>query len=307
MQESRIFMNINTKFQMHSRKQLIIILLALSTVLNNAIASEYEVGSRILVTSGASTVEGSAGGGIVPWAILSGYGQSGEWGGDVYGTYIKTDDFEITSVGISIAHNNRIEISLTNQILGIDAIAPSLGLPDNEVTQTIAGVKLKAFGDLIYGKLPQVSIGMQYKKNTDFDVPAITGALDDDGIDFYVSATKLWLHGLNGYPLLLNTTLRSTKANQLGLLGFGGDLDNGRSILFEGSAGLLIRRDLLLGIEYRQKPNNLSFAKEDDWKDIFLAWFPNKHLSLTGAYVDLGDIAGKTDQNGYYLSLEGTF
>ncbi len=267
----------------------------------------YEIGSRILVTSGASQIEGSAGGGIVPWAVLSGYGQRGEWGGDLFGTFIKTDDFEVTSTGISLAYNNRIEISLATQILGIDAVAPALGLPDNELTQTIASVKLKAFGDLIYGKLPQVSVGIQYKKNTDFDVPAIAGAKSDSGTDFYVSATKLWLSGIGGYPLLINTTLRSTKANQLGLLGFGGDLDNHRNIVFEGSAGLLLRRNLLFGFEYRQKPNNLSFAKEDDWKDLFLAWFPNKHLSLTGAYVDLGDIAGKKDQDGFYLSLEGSY
>jgi DUF3034 family protein len=269
--------------------------------------AEYQVGSRILVTSGATQIEGSAGGGIVPWAVLSGYGQRGEWGGDLFGTYVKTDDFEMTSTGISFAYNNRIEISLAKQILGIDSIAPALGLPDNELTQTIASVKLKVFGDLIYGNLPQVSVGIQYKKNTDFDVPAITGANSDHGTDFYVSATKLQLSGINGYPLLINATVRSTKANQLGLLGFGGDIDNRRSLVFEGSAGLLLRRDLLLGIEYRQKPNNLSFAKEDDWKDLFLAWFPNKHLSLTGAYVDLGDIAGKKNQDGFYLSLEGSY
>lgn len=296
-----------TKYMARSIKEICYLSLVMLLFSSSSFAVEYEVGSRILVTSGASQVEGSAGGGIVPWAVLSGYGQRGEWGGDLFGTYIKTDDFEITSAGISLAYNNRIEISLATQILGIDAIAPALGLPDNELTQTIAGVKLRVFGDLIYGKLPQVSIGAQYKKNTDFDVAAIAGANDDDGIDFYISATRLWLSGINGYPLLVNTTFRSTKANQLGLLGFGGDLDGGRSIVFEGSAGLLLRRDLLLGIEYRQKPNNLSFANEDDWKDIFLAWFPNKHISLTGAYVDLGDIAGKTNQNGFYLSVEGSY
>lgn len=173
--------------------------------------------------------------------------------------------------------------------------------------QTIAGVKIKLFGDLVYTTLPQVSLGIQYKKNTDFDVPALTGAKDDHGVDFYVAATKLWLSGINGYPILLNTTVRSTKANQLGLLGFGGDLDDSRSLLFEGSVGVLLRRNLLLGFDYRQKPDNLSFAKEDDWMDLFLAWFPNKHLSITGAWTELGDIAGQKNQSGFYISLEGSF
>ena len=273
----------------------------------SATSHAYEVGSRILATGGVTQVEGSAGSGIVPWAVLSGYGQEDEWGGGFFATYVNTDDYDLSAVGVSVAVNNRVEVSLATQILDIDAIAQPLGLPDNELKQTIAGVKVRLFGDLIYTTLPQVSVGVQYKKNTDFDVPALTGAKDDDGVDFYVAATKLWLAGINGYPLLLNATVRSTKANQLGLLGFGGDLDDGRSLMFEGSLGLLLRRDLVVGMDYRQKPNNLSFAKEDDWMDFFVAWFPNKHLSITGAWTELGDIASKTDQNGLYFSLEGSF
>ncbi len=267
----------------------------------------YDVGSRILATGGVTQVEGSAGSGIVPWAVLSGYGQEGEWGGEIFATHVNTSNYDLSVIGASVAVNNRVEVSIATQILGIDAIAQPLGLPDNEVKQTIAGVKVRLFGDPIYTKLPQVSVGIQYKKNTDFDVPAIAGALDNDGVDFYISATKLWLSGIYGYPLLFNATLRSTRANQLGLLGFGGDLNSDKKIMFEGSLGVLLRRNLVFGMDYRQKPNNLSFAKEDDWMDYFIAWFPNKHLSITGAWAELGDIANKTDQNGFYISLEGTF
>jgi Protein of unknown function (DUF3034) len=300
-------MQISTKI--HSVKfrlvQYAIILCCL--IGSSSLTQAYDVGSRILATGGASQVEGSAGGGIVPWAVLSGYGQTGEWGGDAFGTYIKTDDFDVSAAGISLSYNNRVEVSIATQILGIDAIQGSLNLPDDELKQTIIGAKVRLFGDLIYGDLPQVSLGIQYKKNMDFDVPAIAGAIDDDGVDYYVSASRLWLSGIYGYPLLFNATLRSTKANQLGLLGFGGDINNSHEFLFEGSVGLLLRRDLLLGFEYREKPNNLSFAREDDWKDLFIAYFPNKHLSVVGAWADLGDVAGKKNQDGFYLSVEGSF
>ncbi len=269
--------------------------------------SSYEVGSRLLATGGATQLEGSAGGGTVPWAVLSGYGQRGEWGGDIFGTYIKTSDYDLQAIGLSLAYNNRIEFSLATEILDIDAIATDLNLPDDELSQSILGVKLRLFGDLIYGTLPQVSLGMQYKNNHDFDVPNIAGAVDDNGTDFYLAASKLWLSGINGYPLLFNVNLRSTSANQLGLLGFGGDRNNSRELMFEGSAGILIRRDLLFGFEYRQKPDNLSFASEDDWFDLFLAWFPTKHISLVGAWTELGDIAGRNDQRGLYISLEGSY
>jgi len=286
---------------------LLTMFLACWLITTSGSINAYEVGSRLLATGGVSQIEGSAGSGIVPWAVLPGYGQKDEWGGEVFATHVNTDDYDLSMIGVSVAINNRVELSLATQILGIDSIAQPLGLPDNELKQTVAGVKVKLFGDLIYTTLPQVSLGIQYKKNTDFDVPALTGAKDDHGVDFYVAATKLWLSGINGYPILLNTTVRSTKANQLGLLGFGGDLDDSRSLLFEGSVGVLLRRDLLLGFDYRQKPDNLSFAKEDDWMDLFLAWFPNKHLSITGAWTELGDIAGQKNQSGFYISLEGSF
>jgi len=44
---------------------------------------------------------------------------------------------------------------------------------------------------------------------------------------------------------------------------------------------------------------------EQDWKDLFVAWMPNKHVSVTAAYLDLGNIAGASDQTGWYLSVTG--
>ena len=43
---------------------------------------------RLLATGGATSLEGAAGGGITPWAVLAGYGERGEWGGDVFATRV---------------------------------------------------------------------------------------------------------------------------------------------------------------------------------------------------------------------------
>ena len=77
--------------------------------------------------------------------------------------------------------------------------------------------------------------------------------------------------------------------------------------MLEGSAALFLDRYTAVGVEYRQKPDNLSFAREEDWMDAFVAWFPNKHVALVGGYVDLGDVAGARDQRGLYLSLQLSF
>ena len=74
----------------------------------------------------------------------------------------------------------------------------------------------------------------------------------------------------------------------------------------EGSLALLLDPHVAVGAEYRQKPDHLSFAREDNAADMFVAWFPSKHVSLVAAYVSLGSIAGLRDQRGWYLSLQGS-
>ncbi|WP_081194038.1 DUF3034 family protein [Halomonas sp. BC1] len=48
-------------------------------------------------------------------------------------------------------------------------------------------------------------------------------------------------------------------------------------------------------------------ADEEDWQSIYSAYFFNKHVSLTGAWLDLGDIAGLPSQRSGYLSLQAAF
>ena len=126
------------------------------------------------------------------------------------------------------------------------------------------------------------------------------GASDNSGTDVYLSATKLFLaHGL-----LLNGTVRFTTANQAGILGFGGDRHSAYSPQLEVSAAYLLSRKVAIGAEYRTKPDNLSIAHEDDWCDLFVAWAPSKHVSVTIAYADLGNIVIADHQRGLYASLQ---
>lgn len=156
-------------------------------------------------------------------------------------------------------------------------------------------------GDAVFDQdkwLPQMAVGVVYKSA---DQPALLGALgaeDSDGVEAYVSATKLIL----SKSLLLAGTLRYTDANRNGLLGFGGQ--NEASINPEISLGYLISRRLLIGGEYRVKPDNLAFAEEDYWLDIFAAYAINENITATVAYADLGSIATFDEQRGLYLSLQ---
>lgn len=157
--------------------------------------------------------------------------------------------------------------------------------------------------------LPQIAVGVQYKKNQDTAIMNTLG-VDDEGFDFYVAATKVYFAGLAGRNVLLNGVVRASKANNIGILGFGGGRHNKYEALAEASAAVLITPKLLVGAEYKMKPNdNIDFGtvKGDDWKDIFVAYFPNKNLGLVAAYTDLGQITVDDNQKGLYLSLQATF
>lgn len=269
----------------------------------NAVADS---GSRLLATGGVTQVEGSAGGGLTPWALIAGYGSNEQVHGTAYFTKVTPKDFDLESVGAAVGIYNRLELSFARQHFGLGSTVPG-----QTIDQQIVGAKLRLLGDAVFDAdtwLPQLAIGLQYKRNLDFDlVPQALGAKHASGSDIYLNATKVYLAGLCGYNTLLNATLRFTKANQFGLLGFGGDLNDRYQPQFEASAGVFLNRHWLLGGEFRQKPNNLSAFEEQSAKDLFIAYLPNKSLAFTAAYADLGRIADKTAQRGAYLSAQFSY
>jgi hypothetical protein len=262
---------------------------------------------RLLATGGATGIEGAAGGGITPWAVLAGYGERGEWGGDVFATRVETGDYRLDVAGVAFAFDNRLELSFARQRFDLGNLARDLSLPENSLSQDIFGIKLRLFGDLLYDRLPQVSLGAQHKRQKDFLIPSLIGAQRDEDAEAYLTASRLILGGAFGYNLLLNGGVRYSRANELGLLGFGGDRRNSRSLLKEGSAAVLFNPNWVLGVEYREKPDNLSFAGESDWADLFLGYFPNKRFAVVLAYARLGEIATLDNQDGAYLSVQGSF
>ena len=263
--------------------------------------------SRILATGGATQIEGQAGGGIVPWAVLAGYGSSGEVGGSGFYSHVELKDYSLEAFGAAVGFDNRVELSLARQEFNLGTLGRALGVPDKELRQNIFGLKLRLYGDLIYGPLPQLAFGVQYKHNLDFGIPSAVGARHDSDADFYLSAAKLWLAGPFGRNVFANITVRYTRANQGGLLGFGGDRGDSREVMFESALGFFITRHIAVGAEYRQQPDKLGFSPQSDWFDAFVGLFPSKHVSLVAAYADLGTVATLPDQRGWYLSLQVAF
>jgi hypothetical protein len=262
-------------------------------------------GGKLLLTGGVTQIEGAGGGGLTPWALIGGYGSRDQIGGNAFYTRVDVDDYALDSYGAMVGFFDRVELSYARQVFDTQDIGAALGLGRGfEFEQDIYGAKLRLVGDAVLDQdrwLPQIAIGLQHKRNRQGDIVRAIGAQDDSGTDFYLSATKIYLD----HSLLLNGTLRYTEANQIGILGFDGDQGSG-SFEFEGSAAYLLTRKLALGAEFRSKPDQLGIADEDLWWDIFLAWAPNRHVSVTLAYVDLGNVV-VADQSGTYLSVQVGF
>lgn len=260
---------------------------------------------RLLATGGVSEVEGAGGGGLTNWATITGYGSRDGIGVNAHYTYVHLPDYELSSYGAAAGFFDRVEISYAHQSFDTEHVGATLGLGQGYTfDQNIYGAKVRLSGNVVYDQdtwIPQLSAGVQFKNNDRGAVIHAVGGGAADGTDFYVAATKLFL----AESTLVDVTLRETKANQFGILGFGGDKDNNYSTQVEGSAAYLISRYFAVGGEYRTKPDNLGIAHENNAWDLFAAWFVNKHLSVTAAYVDLGNIVIKDHQHGLYVSLQG--
>jgi hypothetical protein len=273
---------------------------------------------KLHLTAGFSDVEGAGGAGLVPLAFITGYGSKDSWGANAHYTNYQPGDFELNAYGVSVGALDRVELSFTRHELE----ATGGALDGLGVEQDIIGLKVKLFGDAVYlqdSLLPQVSVGAQYKKNkgikdaagvglAGLTSPVQLGAKDDSGTDYYLSATKIFL----GQSIVVSATLRYTEANQFGLLGFGGNRDDGYSLQPEGVVAYLFARKAAAGVEYRSRPHNLVVDDEDDAWDAFIAWTPTKNLSLVAAYVNLGSILAPVthetdDQKGAYLSFQVGF
>ena len=262
-------------------------------------------GDRLPATGGVTQIEGAAGGGLVPWALIAGYGTDRQVDVTAFVTTADPTDFELKAAGLAVGIHDRVELSYARQWLGLGTTVPG-----ESISQDVVGAKVRVFGDGVFDQdrpWPQIAVGMQYKHNVEMTIPTALGARNGSGIDFYVAATKVWLGGVFGRNLLANVTLRGTKANQFGLLGFGGDLNDSYRVVPEASVGLFLTDRLVLGGEVRRKPNNLSAFREQTAGDVFVAWFPNKRVSLTAAWAMLGQIADKQEQEALYVSFQVNF
>lgn len=276
-------------------KTYAVLVITLLTCLATPIASAAE--GRIKGTGGVSSASGAGGGGLLPWATLMGHATREEWAGSAFLTRLDVDDFTLDVAGLGVNLRDRLELSYARRKFTTEATAA-------RIRQDNIGLKYRLGGDLLYGSVPQIVVGVEHGILRDPATANASGAEETTGSDLYIGAARGWIDGLANRTTFLNINARYSEANQFGLLGYGGD-DGDRRLHIEAAGGIFLTRSWVVGAEYRYKPDNLLALKEDAATDLFVAWFPSKHISVTAAWVNLGRIAGADTQKGFYLSLQG--
>ncbi len=169
-------------------------------------------------------------------------------------------------------------------------------------------------GDFKKSWMPALTLGLHYKNNNDTDVidSRLQGAFtgigieDNDGVDVTLYASKMFKSLPR--PLMLNLGVRSTEAAQIGLLGFTGE----RETVFEGNFGVLALDNLVIGGEYRQKPDEFHtipglIDEEEDWWDGYITYIANDHLTMSIAYMHFGDLLNHEANSAWGIKFKWEF
>lgn len=201
--------------------------------------------------------------------------------------------------------------------LGAD-ILTATGLDIREDTVELHNFNVRALllkeGDFGQSWLPAVTLGLHYKYNETIDDidKRLLGTLDglgikdDDGLDVTLYASKLFTSLPR--PMFVNVGLRSTEAAHIGLLGF----TDHRKTLVEANFGILVLDNLVLGGEYRKKPNEYTrlpglIEREDDWWSAFITYVVNDHMTASVAYANLGDVLNHEADDTYGFKFKYEF
>ena len=110
---------------------------------------------KLVLTGGVSSITGSAGGGITPWAVIGTQATEGELGFSAYATRAATQDYSLSGYGVALGLYDRLELSLARQdfdaspAVALNGIAPFGVLPGQHIRMDVLGLKLRVVGDAV--------------------------------------------------------------------------------------------------------------------------------------------------------------
>ncbi len=191
--------------------------------------------------------------------------------------------------------------------------ATSVRISDESVDMHTINARLMLLAEGEFGKswIPAVTAGIHFKNNTtvndiDRELGGTLGSIgiaDDNGLDYTIHASKMFT--VTPRPVIVNLGLRSTEGAHTGLLGFTDD----RKVVFEGSVAVLVTSRLILGAEYRQKPDEYTpveglIAEEDDWWTVEAGYILSPNATIAVGYGHFGNILNHKANDSFGVALK---
>ncbi len=268
------------------------------------------------------SIEGVGGVGLTEMAYLLNPSENGKWFGfpTFSATGIVAGHKSVGVFTVSETFFKRLELSYSLHLVGLGDFDKDVKdvtgaeITNNSVQMHNVNARLLLIEES--GWFPAVTAGVHYKNNTsirsiDRDLGGALfsslGVADNDGVDYTLTATKLFKDVLPR-PFFVSGTIRNTSAAQIGWLGF----TDQRDTVFEGNAGVFVTDKLIVAAEYRQKPDQLQqvsgvLGKEDDWWTLAASYIVNDHTNISAAYGHLGSVVNHDEPAALWLQVKFEF
>jgi len=273
-------------------------------------------------------IEGYSGGAITPLAYMCNYCNCGCGGRDPTGPTVSYSFMGISTkhlhtLAITQAVANRVEFGYAVNQLTLGSLYDDVKkkTPMDPVRRDLflhhLNVRVKLLDENSFNlPLPAVSVGVHFKYNYGLVQinrrlgKAFNGiGLDKHyGVDYTLTATKMFPTLAFGRPVIVTGGLRLSKAGQIGLLGFGKTYRGS----FEGSVVVLPADWLVLGYEFREKRNPYGkipglIGDEDNWHALSASVIVNRHLTISALAGLLGHVANANADDTWGVEVKYEF
>jgi len=252
-------------------------------------------------------IEGYSGGPITPMAYMANPGAKGAIASlpSLSTTFLNMGSKEMYVAAITQVFFNRLELGYAYQYLSVGSLDDDIRKAGLDMGQ--AHVQMHNFNarlqvlpeDSFDLPLPALTAGIHFKYNDDIEQidDSLGGALKGIGyerrwgIDYTLTASKMFPTLAFGRPIIVTGGLRLSNAAQTGLFGFG----NEYNATFEGSVAYLPHDRVVLAYEFRGKNNPYQrlaklIDREQNWHAISANFILTDRLTLTTVWGALGNI-----------------
>lgn len=255
------------------------------------------------------TIEGVGGGAITPMAYMCNTGPAGTIVGRPAAayTFLNLGSKTLHTVSVTQTFLRRIEFGFAFNHFNIATLptdikkATGLNAGRNDLQLYHFNLRVMLIEENSFDlPLPAITAGIHFKHNEGIKKidARLAGTLRGMGyerhygVDYTITATKMFPKLAFGRPVVLTSGMRISRAAQIGLLGFG----DSTAVTFEGNVACLPTDWLLLAYEIRTKNNPFDstsslIGREQNWHAVSATWLINENLSVSGVCGWLGTVA----------------